>query len=511
MRKGPFTMLRSIFQDPARTTGQASRTSLRLNGWRELALGSLLAAELTWIGMLVGELTGLDETPGMAKVFALAAAVLLGAYYLARGFHYFQVRMAARRVLFLILIAVSAWLCLAALGDVRQDASAAHLITRPFLILKPGELIPVQFWQVLAILLIWYRAVSLARRPAGTDLSLSSFKFGMLMWMVYGLLNPFRGSVVEVGILMGFMFTGLLSLSAARFYEMTHLRGGTATRFHRSWLAGVAAAILLILAAGTVGAALLRGQFAELTRWVVSIVTMLGAGLFLLVISPFMLAFLYLIPWLEKNLVGIRLFEGLGDFSRQMFRLVDQLVDQEAIQLAASWIWGSRLLVIAGVLIGVAVLILLALRLKTWRERSEDAQDGEALLSRSDLLRKLQESLRQNLQEAMKGLRSRLGLRKARRLLATMRIRWIYTQLLELCSRMGRPRHPAATPLEYLPMLEPLFPNHRTDLSTITQAYLNVRYGQIPETEEDFKGILSAWNRVRQEGRTGLLRARKRS
>jgi len=505
-------MLRLFFPDPAQTPGgEQPRKPLQLNGWRELAYGSLLAAELTWIGMLVGELAGLDGTVGLAKVFALAAGVLLGAYYLARTLHYYQVRMAARRGLFLSLIAASIWLSLVSLGNFEQDTSATQLLAHPFQILKPGELIPVQFWQVLAVLLIWYRAVSLANRPAGSDLSLSSFKFGMLMWISYGLLNPFRGSAVEVGILLVFLFTGLLSMSAARFYEMTQLRGGTAVRFHSSWIAGVAVAILVILAAGTVGAALLRGQFAELTQWVVTVATMLAAGLFLLVITPFMLAFLYLIPWLEKNLEGIRLFEGLGDFSRQMFRLVEQLVDQKAIQQAAAWIWGSRLLVILGVLIAIAALILLSLQLWNWRERAGGEQEGEVLLTGSDLLRKLQESLRQNLQDALKNLRSRLGLRRARQLLATMRIRWIYAQLLDLCSRLGHPRHLAATPLEYLPMLEPLFPNHGTDLSTITQAYLNVRYGQIPETEEDFEGILSAWNRIRKEGRNALLASRRSS
>jgi hypothetical protein len=496
-------MLRSFFSDPAHPLP-------RLNGWRELALGSLLAAELTWIAALFAELPRLDGSTGTAGLLGLAAGVLGGSYYLARILHYYKVRMAVRRGVFVILIIASVVICLAVLGGFGNDeGNALRIFSQPFKVLKPDELIPVQFWQVLAVLLIFYRGVSLAGKPAGSYLALSSFKIGMLMWMAYGVLNPLQGSPMEVGALLIFLFAGLFSLSAARFYEMSHLRGGTAVRFHRSWLAGVALAIALVLGAGTLVSVLMRGQLADLTRWVVYIATLLASGIFVLVITPFMLAFLYLLPWLEKHLVGIRLFEGLGDFTRQMFRMVEALVNRDVIQQAASWIWGSRLLVLLGALLATLALVLLALRLRKWNERSGADQDGEAILSGSDLLHKLDESLRNYLQDAMKGLRGRLGLRRARRLLASMRIRWVYGQLLELCSRLGHTRHPAVTPLEFLPTLEPLFPENKNELGIITDAYLQVRYGEVPETEEAIGRIISAWNRVRKEGRAALVKARR--
>ena len=80
---------------------------------------------------------------------------------------------------------------------------------------------------------------------------------------------------------------------------------------------------------------------------------------------------------------------------------------------------------------------------------------------------------------------------------AAVSILKIYQQMVQLGSEMGHPREKAETPYEYLRTLAQIWPDHRSDVQLITRAYVKVRYGEFPETQEEFEAIKSAWKRVR--------------
>jgi hypothetical protein len=92
-------------------------------------------------------------------------------------------------------------------------------------------------------------------------------------------------------------------------------------------------------------------------------------------------------------------------------------------------------------------------------------------------------------------------LRPARRILVAARIRRIYAQLLELSAELNRPRQPSKTPLEFLLDLGELFPKRNQDLELLTQAYVKVRYGELPETQSEMDELEAAWERVSEEGK----------
>jgi hypothetical protein len=73
-----------------------------------------------------------------------------------------------------------------------------------------------------------------------------------------------------------------------------------------------------------------------------------------------------------------------------------------------------------------------------------------------------------------------------------------------LSAVLGQPRPAASTPLEFLPKLEQLFPDLQVELGTITRAYLQVRYGERPESsasEVDLEAVETAWKRIRGEAK----------
>ncbi len=68
--------------------------------------------------------------------------------------------------------------------------------------------------------------------------------------------------------------------------------------------------------------------------------------------------------------------------------------------------------------------------------------------------------------------------------------------MTELAASYGYPRLPTETPLEFLPTLNQVWPDYRPDTILITEAYNKVRYGEIPESEEELNVLKLAWERL---------------
>jgi hypothetical protein len=92
-------------------------------------------------------------------------------------------------------------------------------------------------------------------------------------------------------------------------------------------------------------------------------------------------------------------------------------------------------------------------------------------------------------------------LTNARRFLAAERIRQIYIEMLDLCHNLNLPRPEAATPIEFMPAIKEIFPDHVEEIEIITFAYTRIRYGQLPEQRSEVNEVEDAWNRLEQNGR----------
>ena len=88
-------------------------------------------------------------------------------------------------------------------------------------------------------------------------------------------------------------------------------------------------------------------------------------------------------------------------------------------------------------------------------------------------------------------------LSRGERRLAAARICRVYTRLLDLSAEFGIVQPPAYTPLEILPVMRCLFPDLNEDLATITDSYVRLRYGELPETQYQLDVVERSWLRVR--------------
>ncbi|MDQ5824265.1 MAG: DUF4129 domain-containing protein [Chloroflexota bacterium] len=78
----------------------------------------------------------------------------------------------------------------------------------------------------------------------------------------------------------------------------------------------------------------------------------------------------------------------------------------------------------------------------------------------------------------------------------TVSIRRIYGRLEAAASRMGHPRKPGQTPLEYQSVLASAISEHRPEITEITSAYVQSRYSARPASEGAARSVAEAWKRL---------------
>jgi hypothetical protein len=94
------------------------------------------------------------------------------------------------------------------------------------------------------------------------------------------------------------------------------------------------------------------------------------------------------------------------------------------------------------------------------------------------------------------GLVKRFGL--GRDLFGALTIRWIYGRMERLGKKRGFPRHDAQTPYEYREHLADAFPGGDADIRLIVEAYVAIRYGELPEDGQKLDHVRDAFDRLKR-------------
>jgi hypothetical protein len=79
-----------------------------------------------------------------------------------------------------------------------------------------------------------------------------------------------------------------------------------------------------------------------------------------------------------------------------------------------------------------------------------------------------------------------------RDLLAALTVRRAYAQMVRLAARQGFPRGVSQTPYEYRVTLAQAFPGGQAAIDTLTEAYVRVHYGEVPEGSEALQTVVQA-------------------
>jgi hypothetical protein len=212
-----------------------------------------------------------------------------------------------------------------------------------------------------------------------------------------------------------------------------------------------------------------------------------GLSLALIVVLSLIFRLLYpIVDFLMARITGSG--EGLGFEIPQLFSAEELLrLEQQAEGGSPFAPYHKALLVLA--IAGAILMVALMFRRMTAARRQLGTVDAEFVLGQNR-----GRGLGARLQEGLDALAGQLALFGRWRTAAS--IRRIYAQMLAEAAREGYPRLASETPYEHVAVLLNAWPGMGVQIQVITEAYVKVHYGEIPETAADFEVIRRAWDEL---------------
>ena len=354
-------------------------------------------------------------------------------------------------------------------------------------------------WVVLLGLgLAWWRG---SRTSGGEALdpgsTLRNLFAGLLMSAAAMVIFPVAAARGAEVFLPTYLGGGLAGVVLGQMHDASRRRGGRPLPFRLRWYAGLLLGVVAVVLLGVVAGAVLD---AGPLWWVVSqaarLLAFLGSALgrlltpliemLLRLIGP---AFDAWIAWLQGLMQGA---EPTALAPAPPLSLGGGEPSTSEAATRALTVLGAVLRVLLGVA-GAVALLWMALR--TTRRESQKAEDVSA-----DAFEALAAGAGSRAERGPGGglLSALRWPGRARGLVHALIVRRVYAQLLNWAAREGRPRRPAETPLEFGVELASWRPDLKPELELITQAYLQVRYGERPENREMIDAVLAGWERVRR-------------
>jgi len=478
------------------TTLDETNRDWRWQPLRELAGGGLLLMDLMLATFWFIVITrGYTAYPPL-QVMGVLGALFAGVYLLQRTAPTWPVSTWQRSAILFVALVFSLWITLEGLVYFPALPTPGTIFTNLVTDFASKSIVPLEFWILVTVLLIWWRSLALARHPVETDRLFTSLVVGLLSLLLYQFLPQWSSRSLTFAFVFFFIFVGLVSLGAVRIALLVEMRGGKETLAVRGWLTGLSGAALGVAGLTVMMAVIVRGWLGETLVRIVEILLSALLSLVIMALYPVSILVGKLILYLQRLFAPYVSNDNTGNPILMAPSWVQQQAGKEQgnadaffnlIKSATLW----------AIVIGILVVVVIAIGMKAYNERRRKKDTATDQLSAADILRDLGDAARKRARELADELARRLRRTSAARLIQAARIRWIYAELMALCSRLKHPRQDAVTPLEFLPQMINLFPANSADLGTITQAYLSVRYAERPETNQEIHAVVEAWERIK--------------
>lgn len=477
----------------------------RVNWRREAIYPALAVAEISLITPWMLAFLFHDNRFPPEVAARATLAIVLGTLYLTRAMDALHVRTLIQRAVLLVIMLATILAALRLAVFTEPQWAGLALLRAPFIhLFSLSSLLPNELVVTLGVILLFWRGLRLAHRSLSTFDVMMGFQIGIVLLALFVLVNTLiTGQDITIFV-PSFFFCQLLAVGLTRVETMWQERGGRRSPFTGWWLGALVGSTAIVIGlAGGISAVVLGVGPDKLLRW-------LGPVLAIITL-PIALILLPIIALL--GMVAEALARVLGNFQwpaiLQQFQLSGNLQTEEAppiIQTALRVIattvrYGKGL---ATILVVLAALIGVVWVIGRWRARreGEEGEEHESIWSSRTLWRKLAAQLQNRFARLrnLAGLASRFG---ASGLFTALTIRRIYANTVRLAASRGYPRPAARTPYEHLATLRQAFPGCDSELAQITEAYVAVHYGELPEDPNALAEIRAAFERVKETGRQG--------
>lgn len=458
---------------------------IQVNWYTLCAVLFVIFLELGWVvpwyEILVGAAAGVSQWSAILVIGGLMTA----AYVAALMVEVLNLIRSVRLVVQVGVLIAGLTLSMA----IFYDQSSLEFITDLFNL----ELVAVLSFMIL--LWVWWRGITLAQTGVHPHIVWQRFRLGLIMLFFYSAsINWIRDEVPELGWFIFFLFFGFLALVLSRVALILDSRSGK-NPFDVRWLTGIILFITVLLAVAATLSSLLTGQFSMVLDLLSGGIRLIVSAFLFLAALPGILIISLLEPWIAS------LQSRLGETILPTLEPVEQPYPeiQPAVPAELTGIWAWLPYIQSAIIWTIIILLLVWVfwRLSRFTRRSSkmDGSEPESLIEPGNAGK----LLRRAFQKTIDDLFSRL--RREPRTLPDEKIRRIYIRLLELFDDLNLPRPSPRTPLEYLPVMQSRLPAVKDELTTITEAYVSVRYSQSSESSKQVKSVEEAWERVARVGK----------
>jgi hypothetical protein len=476
-------------------SGEASWPQ-KINWRREAILPAQAVAETCLIAPWLASFLSISRDVQPERVAGACLALILGTLYLIRVMDALHMKAWIQRALMLTLIlGLSAWVVYQLAFGGRQwmdhDWLRALLDPNILVYLMPGSLIIL-----LSVTWLCWRGLRLANMTLSVREATLGFHIGVIVLSLVALVSTAQYVTAFVS---AFFFSQLLALALTRVETVSYVSGGKRLPSGGWWVIVLLGSTgMVILIAGAVSAFVLGLPLDQLFFWLAPFIILITLPLLLL-----SLPFMGLIERILRALVtaSLSIVNALTSLAQQLQALMGQMTNFTPPALATTILrvigYGLGLLII---LLVLAVVVSVVRRAGKRRARAdgEEGEEHESIWSSKELLRKLRARLLNRLAQLrnLAGIVDRFG---AGGLFAAWTIRRIYAQTIRLAASRGYPRPAARTPYEHLATLSQAFPGRESDLFQLTEAYVSVHYGELPEHADALAEIRAAFERIKTQ------------
>ena len=477
--------------DRSQTT--ARTPAAKINLWQMLTVLAWLSMYVSWI-VPAWAIFADPAAHNLAWLFYFGST--LGSFSLAACLGWSKFKPSPERILLILLLLFELLVGLRWLVFVDAGLSLRGVFTRTFAAFKEGDLLVSCLATIAATTFLWRRGIVGWREWIGLLVVKRTLQQGIFVFLLVGSIRSIGQGPLPVTAFFLFLFSGLIAMGGARLSAQAHLRGSAGVPFQSVWLFGVGGAVLGLLTIAAAISALAGGPIAA------ALTALFGTALhgvldvLLALLRP--IVFLIIQAWnILLSRIGLDVARiadvptlSLSAQAQEQVGLLGTQVEPPvwAGDLGRGLVWIG-----AGLVILIVLLVIFAILRRRGSTRQWRASLEEADRDQGSLLKALRDMIRPR--GWGRGLTG--PLQPARRLIAAARIRVIYLQLLRSLAKNELEREPSETPLEFLARLKGSLPGSAADLGTITEAYLRVRYGELPERRDEIDLVEGAWTRVR--------------
>lgn len=482
-------------------------TIFTLDPWRELALLMMILMEVSWVTPWFRSLTPETYAASSWRVFTVISGFVFFSHVLVRLMDHLRLKRNIRQGLMIIFLTVGIFVGIKTLLYSYESVPISELINRPVRSLTDLKtIIPVEFLVAITIVFSFWRGLTLAQDHVGPSAVMEHFWLGIVMYVLFVLLNTIVTGESPADFFYLFLFASLIAMSSARLTIVGIFRGGRVNKPSVFWVTGIFLAAMVVTGLSFLIGETFGDQFSIIGSLILAII---GSVLifFVFLINPFISLLLKLLSNLFQNSDGISNFGNYLDNLNALLQganlKISELIGNSTIgRFISSAAPTLKAILLTSVIVLITLGFILWMAISLWRNRERyQIGDEGTTLTGGNFANLLLAMLRNKWNGAINSLGQAVDFRHRQRARAAARIRQIYTDLMDLCDSLGFPRHEAVTPLEFIPQLDGLFPQYYEANRSITEAYNRVRYGLLPETRQEVEEVETAWRILQEAGK----------